>query len=644
LQPEGRQLSDAVLQAYAEQARDPQRLAELIERLKSSSADTRHRAMAELRRAGPVAVAALVGVLADPNRAEEHATVRTALVTLGSESAQPLTAVLNSDDDALRIQIIDVLRRLRHQEAAPYLVLPAFGPASSPELKSAAQAALADLTGRAHDLQTAASLLYARARTAYEASAVVDPEGVQQREVWRWDAENATPVAEMIPVTAAELRVATTLSQDLYKLMSDSDRARRLYLSALLESAAIEAGLDQPLPTGEATPHAIASAAGPAAIEQVLAETMRENHLAAATSAAAILGEIGTTELLLNRAPRTSVLVEAAYHPDRRLRFAAVNAIDQLAPPQPYPGASQVLAALGYFAGTGGTSKAMVVDSRVQEAGRLAGLLATLGYDAEFHTDGRAARERLASLPDFEVVLVDLHLIRTNVDEWLQQLRRDHRTARLPVGVLTPLEDQILAQRIIEGDPLAAIFVRPQDAAGMEFQINRLLASNPRAVTLAERQQQAVRSLEWLTKLAAEQQWFYSLRSVAPEVERALFVPGLTSIAAPLVADLGTASGQRALVTLASRSTLPLEARQAAAAGFARGVARYGILLTNAEILAQYDRYNQSESEPAESQQVLSSILDTLESRLPKQAAAEPAAAANVVPAAPLADLDPARN
>jgi CheY-like chemotaxis protein len=640
LQPEGRQLADAVLGAYAEQARDPARLAELIERLKSSSADTRHLAMAELRRGGPIAVAALIGVLADPHRAEEHAMARTALVTLGSEATQPLTAVLSSDNDALRIQAIDVLRRLRYREAAPYLVLPAFGPNSSPELQSAAQAALADLLGRSVDLQAAAGLLYTQARTAYEASTVADPRGVQQREVWRWDADTQSPLAETIPVVAAELRTATRLSKNLAALMPDSPRVRRLYLSALLESAAIRAGLDQPLSKEEGTPYAVAAAAGPAAIEQVLAETMTENHLAAATAAAAMLGEIGSAELLDNRAPQRAVLVNAAYHPDRRLRYTAMNAIMQLGPTKPYPGASQVLADLAYFAGTGGTPKALVVDSRVQEASRLAGLLAGMGYDAEIATDGRAARERLASLPDFELVLVDLHLIRANIDEWLQQLRRDHRTASLPVGVLTPLEDQIVAQRIIEGDPLAAIFARPQDAAGMEFQVKGLLASHPHWVPLAERQQQAANSLAWLAALAAQPQSFYSLRSVAPAVERALFVPELTLAAAPLVADLGTASGQRALVAIASRGTAPVEARQAVAAAFAQGVARYGILLTNDEILAQYDRYNLSEAEPAESQQVLSSILDTLESRLPKQAAAP----TNVEPAAPPASPRPAEN
>ena len=54
---------------------------------------------------------------------------------------------------------------------------------------------------------------------------------------------------------------------------------------------------------------------------------------------------------------------------------------------------------------------------------------------------------------------------------------------------------------------------------------------------------------------------------------------------------------------------------EAAAAAFRRGVDRFGILLTTDQILKQYDRYNQSESQAKETQAVQAAILDALESR-----------------------------
>ena len=55
--------------------------------------------------------------------------------------------------------------------------------------------------------------------------------------------------------------------------------------------------------------------------------------------------------------------------------------------------------------------------------------------------------------------------------------------------------------------------------------------------------------------------------------------------------------------------------RKAAAEGFAESVNRFGTLLTTTEILAQYNRYNESEGEGAESQEVLSMVLDAIEAK-----------------------------
>ena len=69
---------------------------------------------------------------------------------------------------------------------------------------------------------------------------------------------------------------------------------------------------------------------------------------------------------------------------------------------------------------------------------------------------------------------------------------------------------------------------------------------------------------------------------------------------------------------MASQPGRPLAHRQAAAAGFAQAVERRGIMLTSDEILIQYDKYNRSRIQDAETQQVLASILDAIE--LPAQA------------------------
>src|SRR5690606_17648730 len=119
----------------------------------------------------------------------------------------------------------------------------------------------------------------------------------------------------------------------------------------------------------------------PAVMEDLLASTMASGHFGAASAAAQILGETATSDILYNLAPHPSVLVQAAMHSNRRLRFEAVASIMRLAPQVPYPGSSQVLTEIIYFASSAGLRRALVLDTRLHEATRLASLLAQSGFD-----------------------------------------------------------------------------------------------------------------------------------------------------------------------------------------------------------------------------------------------------------------------
>jgi hypothetical protein len=121
-------------------------------------------------------------------------------------------------------------------------------------------------------------------------------------------------------------------------------------------------------------------------------------------------------------------------------------------------------------------------------------------------------------------------------------------------------------------------------------------------------------AIAWLADLLARPGSFYDLHRVAPMIEAALYQPELAEKSIASLALLGTPVSQRALVDYASRASLPLAARQQAAAAFQQSVARSGILLTDEEMLRQYDRYNASATADADTQKVLSAILDTLES------------------------------
>lgn len=615
LAPEGKQLADAVLAAASKQAQDPARLAQWIAGLSDPSLQVRSRALAELRRSESAAVLALIAVLADEARSAEHAAMRNALSALRANALPPLVAVLESDNAALKLQVVEVLGRLGTADPSLYLLAPALAPASPPELQAAAKRALTKLLGYLPNVQTASNMLYTRARTEYD-RAVLIRGNAEPLTVWRWDAGTSLPAAQSYPPFMVSLLEATRLAKDLYELQPDSPIVRRLFLASLLELSVHQAGLDQPLPTGPGTAHDLAVEAGPEVLQQILAQSTKTGHLAAATAAVQILGEIGTSELLHNRGAQPALLVEATMHADRRLRFAAVASILSLKPERPFPGSSQVLSALVYFAGGAGQRRALVLDTHLQEAARLASLLSQMGFDqADVTTQGRDFLERAATWPDYELALVDFNLPRTNIDELLQMLRHDHRSRGIPVLLVASTADDLRAARYLaEHLPLVGVMVRPPDQPGLEVQVNNFLTKAsadllPKELRLAHARQ----SLEWLGQMAQQEPPMFNVQRAAKAAEAALAVPDLAPIAARLLADLGTAGSQPALVDIASRANLPLELRQAAAQAFRHSVHRHGILLTSGEMLKQYDRYNASETEPAESQELLASILDALE-------------------------------
>jgi hypothetical protein len=159
-----------------------------------------------------------------------------------------------------------------------------------------------------------------------------------------------------------------------------------------------------------------------------------------------------------------------------------------------------------------------------------------------------------------------------------------------------------------------SVMVRPIDQAGMEVQVtNFLAAAGMHRVPASLRLEQAKGAIGWLAQMAQQRPPLYNVQRASRVAEAALVVPELSAQGARLLADLGTAGSQTALLAIVNRSNVPLESRQAAAQAFRHSVSRHGILLTSGEMLQQYDRYNASSSEPAESQELLASILDTLE-------------------------------
>ena len=616
LQPESGKFAEAALEAFDQFTRDPARLAAATRDLSSPDAEVRRAARVDLAEGRDAAVAHLLSALADSERGQEHAAIAGALASLRSLARGPVTGALATKDPAFKGRVMRLLGEMGVDGAAILMT----GPAArdeSPEVQAAARDALLRILGAAPNRDQASQALRRQIDQYLRGVRPYSPDHRGLVTLWHWDDAARKTQPASYPADDVGILLAARLARDLYALNPDNASDRRLFLATSLEAAKIRHGFEKPIRqiAGQADGiYREASALGPEVVEDLLDFAVDQEMFGAAAAAAEILGETGSPAVLASADGRPRPLVRAVRSRDRRLRFAALAAVMKIRPREPFAGASHVPEALGFFAGTSGGRLAVIGHPRSQQGQNLLALLGPLGYDGEVAYRGRRLLEAAGESADVDLILVHMDIDRPRIREVLYQLRKMPQTGRAPIGIISSLDDLEEAQRLAYGDPLTDAFPRPHNAEAMEKQVARLAKHAGRSlISDRERRAQATASLGWLRELSETRRNFYDLIQQAEAAETALRVPDLAAAAAPVVANLGTASGQRALLNLASERAIPIETRQTAAKSFRDAVAAHGILLTTEEITRQYDRYNASETADAETQKVLGFVLDVIE-------------------------------
>jgi CheY-like chemotaxis protein len=613
LAPEGKQLADAVLGAKLQELQDPQRVEKLVQDLADPSPEVRALAVVGLQDAGYAAVGPLLAALSDPGRPAAQAGARAALAAMGSAVQGPLTAALDASDPKLVVEAIQLLAASRAVWPSYFLLRPCCDEKAHPDVRAAAQAAARCIWRRVPNREEASRLLAGLALRCAHREEPLEADESGQVLLWHWDEAKKQVLSRVCGQEEAARWFAARFARDAHAVLPDRTDLLWLHLATMLEQSAREAGRDQPLAMTGDSPLGKLAAMGEDAVEQVLVFAMEHGQTAAAAAAARLLGTMPGFERLLTRAARPCPLVLAARHPDRRLRFAAVEAIMHAKPRGPYPGASYVSEAIQFMAASHGVKRVLVASPRREESMRLAGLLARLGYQTEIAATGREIIRKALDSPDYEIVLIDAIVSYPTVNEVLQSLRRDGRTSLLPVGVLAAAGDLERASHLVRHDTRSEAFSRPHDFPTVKRQIERLVALGGDLLSAEERKRQAGMALDWLAAgVRSPNGWVDGWR-VEPTMVAALGTPGLTAKACAALGNLGTPRAQEALVDLASRKTTPLADRKAALDAFRTAVEQRGILLTTAKIQLQYDRYNQSADEDPATQAVLGGILDCLE-------------------------------
>ena len=613
VQPEGREVANSIFAAADRVVRDPAYIDGQIKLLSAPQLAVRQAALSRLDASATHVVTPILRVLADASRAGEHPHLRAALVRLAPSVEAPLIGALDVPDESLKAQVIAILGRMGSQRAVMHLVRPAIDPAAPQQVRELAAASLEKIVGKVPDRYEAKRYLTGEiekllgGRLPYE----LDPD--DQATMWDWDDTDRQMTSRKLPRGDAALFLATRLSADLAALDSSSE-ARRLQLLTSLELTKVLGGLDRPLNFGAV--RELLAGVTPETISQVLSDAIELGRPPAILAAIEVLGRLGDAKVLTASGPQESPLARALSHTDRRVRFVAAMTILELAPRESFPGASRVMPTIAQAVKTAGIAQVLIAHPRLDEGQTLVGKLNELGYDGEVATTGRRLAHAAMAGTDYEFLLISDAIDGPPVKELVQWLRKDYRTARIPVGVMTKSEDLHQLRYAFEGDELTAVFPRIHSGEVARKSVESLVVLAGRNhVDRVERLAQAQAALGAIGRLARTRDGytFWNLLQHEPAVIAALDNPALMTAAADVLGQFGTPASQTALVDFASQHTRPLGDRQTAGSAFAAAVKSRGLNLTQEQIVAQYDRYNRSETLDEGTQAVLSAILDAIE-------------------------------
>lgn len=635
----------AVLAALARRKTNPARLDDLAKTATELTGFARSQAIFDLREAGPMSVEAVAKILADPAKADRYPPARDVLVQLGDQAVQPLLAVLTTEDENLKTEVLLTLSRFRTRETMYPMLASAIAVDASRERHEAARLAVKRLLGAVPSNDEATRMLYQGARNYLNGRIYIasDLEGIAEH--WKWNDHDKKLVIERVPAeTLSAVRAARIMEELLanakvpqvesMQQLDPRQRAiMRMTLLAILQAHKMVVGLDAPLDPALKVAY-VQSVRSQSALEFDLLEDVLEmaidrDYIPAAIAAAELLGESavavgGNPYLLRRRNPQRSPVVRAASHTDRRLRFTATQAILKMQPDYPFAGSSVATQSLRYFANATGERRILIADPRASRGQLMVGLLSENGYVADRFYTGREAMLGGTKSPEYLAALIAFTIGKPDVAQLLQDFRSDPRTADVPVGLIVDPADRLEAERLAADDPLTTYFVIPRDATTMQIRIDQLtsLAGNY-FVSPEVRRQQAGEAMKMLAALSEQPQSLFDLSGMETVIESALYLDELAPLAASALGNLASPAAQRALVDMASQPNLPLANRKAAAQAFAQALEKRGIGLTIPQIQRQADRYNQIYDSDPESEEVLWLILDAIQSRGRAQAQAQ---------------------
>lgn len=639
-----------VLETSNSVSKDPNRLADAVKKLQTGDLAAKRAAATELARGGEAAATALIKAAAADTNSEWF---EKSLAQLGSSAVGPLVAARQATEPQIKELVARVLAKSNDPDVRVYLLRPLFDHTTTPETRKAIEAQFR-AAGQSVPTQ---EMAVQRLRREWDRAFDALRPGVTELDLptyeWLWSEDSKELTYQAMTEGQARRSKLAQIAADLLTVAPNDADVQRLAAISFAEAAAADApGYD--LAQGKSWASDMLEKVPVTALEQAIAEASQRDRIFALLGLLQTIAKSGDESLLIPTAGDQRILTKQLGHPHPRVRAQAVDTVLKLLPTTTFAGSSQLVEALRGFITLRARPNVIVLDPKPARARQTAMFLRQAGWEAEPFFNEQDLTARIANLPDIQIALVSEET--TNVNEFLQRLRREPRLALAPVGIMADVDNLPGASFLAQFDGrkqvanLGGFGVnaetmlpaglqnrlenpnKPKDWFNLDkmtrvvpyafneeilariiLQLSRLNADAP--LTPDDQLNLAVQSARWMRYISENPNLarIFDLGAVETEAISALNSDVLAVEAAPVVGFLGTAKCQDALVNLANQEQRELAQRQAAASAFKSAVEIRGLLLTKGAIAAQYDRYNQSRDADPAIRNVLGSVLDAIE-------------------------------
>jgi CheY-like chemotaxis protein len=570
-------LADTLAAASRRFATQPDRLAKAVSALTGTPGEQNY-GVAQLKEAGPHAIPALVEALQHPGiAAKDQALLVRNMGRLEGSAVPALLAVLDSGDPRLQTGAASALGNIGDPRAIPFLTYPASAIEFTPEVREAAQSAIAQLSGKPFVAQTRtpAQVLTDTAWEYYLHQIEFPGDKVA---VWGWDKDRKTVAPRTLKRGEAEEYFGQRLADEALRLQPTDLNAQTAALSLALRKTT-EKTSPSDIPAGDKAAFDKAFAAGPGVMTAVLKKAIADRDDNLAAMASNILGKL-TDPAQLAATGRPHPLVEVLWAPGPRAPLEAAKVIVELAPTQPFPGSSRLVPTLARYIMTQHSPRAIVIDDNPSRASQVAGAIQSLGYETVVETSGNQGFLAAAETADVELVFVSHAFSPSSwsVSDILTNLRSDSRTKNVPVYVYGPGDLEVKRPNLPTSFPGVKYLVQPVNGETLE----KLLGGKPSQLSDTERGALADEAAKLLARIASQPKSPFAedLSSAEPALAIALSQPGTIQAASTALGDVPDADAQRSLADVVLDAARPAELRRGSAAQLARSIQRFGPLVS----------------------------------------------------------------